>query len=148
MDFPVNPNPSCTYFAAGDIIDWPEFELSDLLMLNGGDGGSEEDSASHSTIASETGGVDISVSGESAGRIAGAKSNHIKGESERKGKQVEEGKQRVAFRTRSEMEIMDDGYKWRKYGKKKVKDSPFPSLRISLELIMNCLTRIFHPINF
>ncbi|XP_021898788.1 probable WRKY transcription factor 50 [Carica papaya] len=34
--------------------------------------------------------------------------------------------QRVAFRTKSEMEVMDDGFKWRKYGKKSVKNSPNP----------------------
>ncbi|XP_020242404.1 probable WRKY transcription factor 50 [Asparagus officinalis] len=33
---------------------------------------------------------------------------------------------RVAFRTKSEVEIMDDGFKWRKYGKKSVKNSPNP----------------------
>lgn len=33
---------------------------------------------------------------------------------------------RVAFRTKSKLEIMDDGYKWRKYGKKRVKSSPNP----------------------
>lgn len=33
---------------------------------------------------------------------------------------------RVAFRTKSELEIMDDGFKWRKYGKKSVKNSPYP----------------------
>ncbi|KAL8133112.1 hypothetical protein AgCh_008539 [Apium graveolens] len=33
---------------------------------------------------------------------------------------------RVAFVTKSEVEIMDDGYKWRKYGKKMVKNSPNP----------------------
>jgi hypothetical protein len=32
--------------------------------------------------------------------------------------------ERIAFRTRSEIEILDDGYKWRKYGKKSVKNSP------------------------
>ncbi|XP_042023872.1 probable WRKY transcription factor 51 [Salvia splendens] len=31
---------------------------------------------------------------------------------------------RVAFRTKSKLEIMDDGFKWRKYGKKRVKSSP------------------------
>ncbi|XP_020206865.1 probable WRKY transcription factor 51 [Cajanus cajan] len=30
---------------------------------------------------------------------------------------------RIAFRTKSELEIMDDGYKWRKYGKKSVKSN-------------------------
>lgn len=33
---------------------------------------------------------------------------------------------RVAFRTKSDLEIMDDGFKWRKYGKKSVKNSPNP----------------------
>ncbi|KAG9459215.1 hypothetical protein H6P81_003723 [Aristolochia fimbriata] len=36
------------------------------------------------------------------------------------------GFSRVAFRTKSELEILDDGYKWRKYGKKTVKNSPNP----------------------
>ncbi|MBA0808499.1 hypothetical protein Gohar_024234 [Gossypium harknessii] len=36
------------------------------------------------------------------------------------------GKFKVAFRTRSCLEIMDDGYKWRKYGKKKIKNNPNP----------------------
>lgn len=35
-------------------------------------------------------------------------------------------KERVAFKTKSEVEILDDGYRWRKYGKKMVKDSPNP----------------------
>ncbi|XP_015689727.2 probable WRKY transcription factor 50 [Oryza brachyantha] len=33
---------------------------------------------------------------------------------------------RIAFRTRSDDEVLDDGYKWRKYGKKTVKNSPNP----------------------
>ncbi|XP_058075630.1 probable WRKY transcription factor 50 [Magnolia sinica] len=33
---------------------------------------------------------------------------------------------RIAFRTKSELEILDDGFKWRKYGKKTVKNSPNP----------------------
>ncbi|EOA21676.1 hypothetical protein CARUB_v10002099mg [Capsella rubella] len=35
-------------------------------------------------------------------------------------------KERVAFKTRSEVEVLDDGFKWRKYGKKMVKNSPNP----------------------
>ncbi|KAL9269642.1 putative WRKY transcription factor 50 [Drosera capensis] len=35
-------------------------------------------------------------------------------------------KDRVAFRMQSEIEILDDGYKWRKYGKKMVKNNPNP----------------------
>ncbi|KAI5393576.1 probable WRKY transcription factor 50 [Lathyrus oleraceus] len=37
-----------------------------------------------------------------------------------------EVKERVAFKTMTEIEILDDGYRWRKYGKKMVKNSPNP----------------------
>lgn len=36
------------------------------------------------------------------------------------------GNFKIAFRTRSCLETMDDGYKWRKYGKKKIKNNPNP----------------------
>ncbi|KAJ3701385.1 hypothetical protein LUZ61_005090 [Rhynchospora tenuis] len=33
---------------------------------------------------------------------------------------------RIGFRTKSVIDILDDGFKWRKYGKKAVKNSPNP----------------------
>ncbi|XP_041029014.1 probable WRKY transcription factor 43 [Juglans microcarpa x Juglans regia] len=33
---------------------------------------------------------------------------------------------RYAFQTRSQVDILDDGYRWRKYGQKAVKNSKFP----------------------
>ncbi|GKV42165.1 hypothetical protein SLEP1_g49602 [Rubroshorea leprosula] len=46
------------------------------------------------------------------------------------GKKLEEHnesrKQKFAFQTRSRVDILDDGYRWRKYGQKTVKDSTFP----------------------
>ncbi|GLT30856.1 hypothetical protein SLA2020_056390 [Shorea laevis] len=46
------------------------------------------------------------------------------------GKKLEENKesrkQKFAFQTRSRVDILDDGYRWRKYGQKSVKDSTFP----------------------
>ncbi|XP_061355892.1 probable WRKY transcription factor 50 [Gastrolobium bilobum] len=42
------------------------------------------------------------------------------------GCEKKEIRERVAFKTKSEVEILDDGYKWRKYGKKMVKNSPYP----------------------
>ncbi|KAL5787101.1 hypothetical protein ACOSP7_004050 [Xanthoceras sorbifolium] len=41
-------------------------------------------------------------------------------------KEKKQIKERVAFRTKSEVEVIDDGFKWRKYGKKVVKSSPHP----------------------
>uniref|UniRef100_A0A9I9E8M2 WRKY domain-containing protein n=1 Tax=Cucumis melo TaxID=3656 RepID=A0A9I9E8M2_CUCME len=40
-----------------------------------------------------------------------------------------EVRERFAFKTKSEVEILDDGFKWRKYGKKMVKNSPNPSVK-------------------
>ncbi|KAG8487635.1 hypothetical protein CXB51_018724 [Gossypium anomalum] len=40
--------------------------------------------------------------------------------------EMSEFKERYAFKTKSEIEILDDGYRWRKYGKKMVKNSPNP----------------------
>ncbi|WCJ36288.1 WRKY DNA-binding protein 75 [Euphorbia peplus] len=41
-------------------------------------------------------------------------------------KNGKEKKHRYAFQTRSQVDILDDGYRWRKYGQKTVKDSIFP----------------------
>ncbi|XP_064940889.1 probable WRKY transcription factor 43 [Musa acuminata AAA Group] len=35
-------------------------------------------------------------------------------------------KPRYAFRTRSQLDILDDGFRWRKYGQKAVKNNRFP----------------------
>jgi len=35
-------------------------------------------------------------------------------------------KKKIAFKTRSDVDVLDDGYRWRKYGKKMVKNSPNP----------------------
>ena len=42
------------------------------------------------------------------------------------GQKKKETRERVTFITKSEVEILDDGVKWRKYGKKMVKNSPNP----------------------
>ncbi|CAK9324868.1 unnamed protein product [Citrullus colocynthis] len=36
---------------------------------------------------------------------------------------------RFAFQTRSQVDILDDGYRWRKYGQKAVKNNKFPSIQ-------------------
>lgn len=41
-------------------------------------------------------------------------------------REKKEARDRVAFKTKTEVEILDDGFKWRKYGKKMVKNSPNP----------------------
>ncbi|KAJ0232385.1 WRKY transcription factor 50 [Hirschfeldia incana] len=41
-------------------------------------------------------------------------------------KEKKKVKERVAFKTKSDVEVLDDGFRWRKYGKKMVKNSPHP----------------------
>ncbi|KAK7261023.1 hypothetical protein RIF29_27326 [Crotalaria pallida] len=58
----------------------------------------------------------------------GSSIDHFEGSSTR---EISSGSQkkvreRFSFKTKSEVEILDDGYKWRKYGKKMVKNSPNP----------------------
>lgn len=40
--------------------------------------------------------------------------------------------ERYAFMTKSEIDHLEDGYRWRKYGQKSVKNSPFPRSFLSL----------------
>lgn len=44
----------------------------------------------------------------------------------KKRKEKKEKEPRVAFMTKSEVDHLEDGYRWRKYGQKAVKNSPFP----------------------
>ncbi|KAI5651083.1 hypothetical protein M9H77_37088 [Catharanthus roseus] len=43
-----------------------------------------------------------------------------------KKKKITSGNPRIAFETRSDVDILDDGYRWRKYGQKAVKNNKFP----------------------
>lgn len=44
----------------------------------------------------------------------------------KKKNQKKQREPRFAFMTKSEVDHLDDGYRWRKYGQKAVKNSPFP----------------------
>ncbi|GJN15237.1 hypothetical protein PR202_gb02132 [Eleusine coracana subsp. coracana] len=57
--------------------------------------------------------------------------NNKKGSGKGKGKGEKRPRQpRFAFMTKSEVDHLEDGYRWRKYGQKAVKNSPFPSFRM------------------
>ncbi|KAJ6842356.1 putative WRKY transcription factor 71 [Iris pallida] len=44
----------------------------------------------------------------------------------KKGEQKRQREPRFAFMTKSEVDHLEDGYRWRKYGQKAVKNSPYP----------------------
>ncbi|KAJ6678071.1 WRKY TRANSCRIPTION FACTOR PROTEIN 1-RELATED [Salix viminalis] len=122
MGYPENPKPNYNFSYIDEGLDPStiEFQVSDYLMLD--DGFAADDSSSQSILSSEH------VAGGSSAGYSGATSrnNSIKHKNNGVKKNKAEVEQRIAFRTKSDLEIMDDGFKWRKYGKKSVKNSPHP----------------------
>ncbi|KAL6614780.1 hypothetical protein ACP70R_037050 [Stipagrostis hirtigluma subsp. patula] len=94
----------------------------------GGLGAGEEDSAGRRCKKEEGDGEESKEFGGKAADEDGDKSK--KGSaSAAKGKGKGEKRQRqprFAFMTKSEVDHLEDGYRWRKYGQKAVKNSPYP----------------------
>nr|KYP34727.1 putative WRKY transcription factor 51 [Cajanus cajan] len=93
----------------------PQIALSDYLMLDDYVDHHQESRSSQSTTESSE---KATFSSDATHHGATSKNN----------KKCKNGNKagvgpRIAFRTKSELEIMDDGYKWRKYGKKSVKSN-------------------------
>lgn len=63
------------------------------------------------------------VEGEQEDRDQDKTKKHLKPKKKNQKRQKEP---RFAFMTKSEVDHLDDGYRWRKYGQKAVKNSPFP----------------------
>nr|KYP69362.1 putative WRKY transcription factor 51 [Cajanus cajan] len=123
-----NPNPN-PYFHHSTVTNVAspssELMLSDYLVLEDGTVDHHQESWSQST---ETESSEKATSSDATHGFADATStiNNMKCKSDGNKRKKEEVSQSVTFRTRSQLEIMDDGYKWRKYGKKTVKNSPNP----------------------
>ncbi|KAK6922910.1 WRKY domain [Dillenia turbinata] len=129
MDSSPNPNPNSNFTSLlYHENDNPfEFELSDYFIT---DDGSEEDTVLESNSPEKV------IDGGSAGSTSATPldsmqvivlGNYIFIIKCKNGAKKEMGTgHRVAFRMQSELEVLDDGFKWRKYGKKSVKNSPNP----------------------
>ncbi|GLT75957.1 hypothetical protein SLA2020_476460 [Shorea laevis] len=99
------------------------FELPEEYLMS--DGWLED----YQPAAIDSGFTGNPVNQENTVNETGGTSNFYEGPNNREsegGRVEREVRERFAFRTRSEVDILEDGYKWRKYGKKKVKNSPNP----------------------
>ncbi|PON77258.1 WRKY domain containing protein [Parasponia andersonii] len=63
--------------------------------------------------------------GNESGTSFGSERNSKKRPSTKEGKNKVK-RHKFAFQTRSQVDVLDDGYRWRKYGQKTVKNSKFP----------------------
>ncbi|KDP26834.1 hypothetical protein JCGZ_17992 [Jatropha curcas] len=104
-----------------------EVEAVDRPLMLGGSGGGHGGglNGNHSSISSEhenNKSKRFGSGSENEEKLLGIGkkiSSNSKGEKKIK-------KPRYAFQTRSQVDILDDGYRWRKYGQKAVKNNKFP----------------------
>nr|AFK42124.1 unknown [Lotus japonicus] len=117
-----NPRPSSDYSPDSDLTSqWPNFELSEYLEF---DDNHWLDDDREESFASKHVPNQVFQANE-VGDFGGGGSN-FEGSSRTIDKNIKGARERVAFKTKSEVEILNDGFKWRKYGKKMVKNSPNP----------------------
>ncbi|KAL9147909.1 hypothetical protein ABFS82_12G006400 [Erythranthe guttata] len=114
-------NPNCNNqvpYSLDQFNDSPYFRIAKYLLSNE-DEGSGENLFSENENISEN--FTTNRSDSSSDPVPLSRRNVIE--------EIEMQNERIvkfAFRTKTELEFMDDGYKWRKYGKKMVKSSPNP----------------------
>ncbi|PSS28604.1 WRKY transcription factor [Actinidia chinensis var. chinensis] len=70
------------------------------------------------------GGPNFSDFSQSQSFVGTESTNEVKSDKKKGEKKVKNPK--YAFQTRSQVDILDDGYRWRKYGQKAVKNNKFP----------------------
>ncbi|XP_042488490.1 probable WRKY transcription factor 50 isoform X2 [Macadamia integrifolia] len=80
----------------------------------------------HNSIPSIPKVVDSAQSKSQHGQQPTCSNNSSSSSKCEEGKNKKMVRDKVAFKTKSDVDIMDDGFRWRKYGKKMVKDSPNP----------------------
>ncbi|XP_031108040.1 probable WRKY transcription factor 50 [Ipomoea triloba] len=110
-----NPdNGGTSIYDAGVLfVDAPEYYLSDYLLPENIPPPAEQ----QTMVPTE------SVGSGSSNPIPTSSNIEYKNRTKKK---MERTKSRIAFRIKTELETLDDGFKWRKYGKKMVKTSPNP----------------------
>ena len=70
------------------------------------------------------------INGDAAGEGSGSLAAENEAKEGKKKVEKKSRKPRFAFQTRSQVDILDDGYRWRKYGQKAVKNNRFPRFLI------------------
>ncbi|VAH09599.1 unnamed protein product [Triticum turgidum subsp. durum] len=109
------------------LVDWAS------LLLPLGPGAAAGSTSQQQVAAGAVGEEMVSGVTGAAAPESGAGSSSGVGREETKGKSSARGRgsrkasrPRFAFQTKSENDVLDDGYRWRKYGQKAVKNSAFP----------------------
>ncbi|KAK6157094.1 hypothetical protein DH2020_011342 [Rehmannia glutinosa] len=112
-----------------NIISSSNIEVVKEKLIGGGENNPETPNSTAS-FSSQEGGVEEDSSKskkdlklKACEEGSDGRSKNVKAKTKEEKKQRE---QRFAFMTKSEVDNLEDGYRWRKYGQKAVKNSPFP----------------------
>ncbi|KAF5185835.1 Wrky dna-binding protein [Thalictrum thalictroides] len=107
-------------------IDWVSlFTAPNINMLGVGDPSQQLSASTSSTVTvGSRGDGEINNDGKDKGKSSRSRSKKV-------------CRPRFAFQTRSADDILDDGYRWRKYGQKSVKNSLHPRLHA---LVQQCFS--------
>nr|QAB07158.1 WRKY protein [Paeonia lactiflora] len=104
----------------GDHVNQPDFEFSDYLIF---DDWLDENPTSMPTTQNP---VYPTIEVDDFGGSSTSHHQVVLTRDHGSGSLKKDLGEKVAFKTKSEVEILDDGFRWRKYGKKMVKNSPNP----------------------
>jgi hypothetical protein len=116
-------------------VDW-----ASLLLPRSTSGGANE-------LGSGGGSAETVAGSSASATTAGEGDNNKTGKAGRSGGRGKKkaSRPRFAFQTRSEDDVLDDGYRWRKYGQKAVKNSAFPRWIVSLSMLMHaCMSLVLY----
>ncbi|KAK7292734.1 hypothetical protein RJT34_15586 [Clitoria ternatea] len=123
---PPSPSPSFLFPPMSPVQNpWDSRDLHDIdwVSLFSGQSNMLEDTKAMMEHASSSSSSSSALMAENNGTQMDEKSNK---EKRKGGRSKKTTRPRFAFQTRSVDDILDDGYRWRKYGQKSVKNSIYP----------------------
>lgn len=124
-----------TYLSAMNPINNPEVDQSDIKLAT----------SSNGVLGMMLSAAEAPASDVSNASFVGSDQTEVKSSGKKKAdKKIR--KPRYAFQTRSQVDILDDGYRWRKYGQKAVKNNKFPRL-VLFKLLLNFFCSQLHNIH-
>ncbi|KAF8089106.1 hypothetical protein N665_0518s0031 [Sinapis alba] len=103
----------------GQIVNFPYLNLNPYSPIVSS---SSNEADPKESLGDKSGSMDDNEGGQHG---AGESSKHLTKQGKGKGEKKER-EARVAFMTKSDIDHLEDGYRWRKYGQKAVKNSPYP----------------------
>ncbi|CAL1397457.1 unnamed protein product [Linum trigynum] len=126
LDLPMSSSPAAA--ESSEVVNNPATPNSSISSSSNEGGNSKNSSKDGNRLKSEAGGGD--EEDEDAEEEQDQEKNNSGSKKKLKPKKTKAQKKqrepRFAFMTKSEVDHLDDGYRWRKYGQKAVKNSPYP----------------------